>query len=299
MANKARGELLSLTDTVVLTATFYDNLGEPVDTDSFPTVSIIQPSGSVLRALSSSGVQKMDTGVYAFSFDISLGNSLGVWTDIWQGSVDGSVETQTLNFVVFDSNLPAVISPDGYYALGDDPGFHYSQTAILNINKLMKTLRARLSSSGKIQQMDADGNVFYSDCDIFSVDTLVTFLATSLSGINQIPHFTFFQMDQTTIIDLLHEVIVEGATIYALASQALIERGREWTISDQGINVQVVSISEILNTQYSQLLTTHLEKVKQIKASMKPSPLGLASGNVVGTNPITRRLSTLRARRLF
>lgn len=300
MANKARGELLSVTDKVVLTATFYDNLGEPTDTDSFPTISIVQPTGSVLFSPTSLGVSRVNTGVYSYSFDIGIAASLGVWNDIWQGSINGEVNTQTLSFVVFDSNLPAVISPDGYYALGEDPGFHYSQTSILNINKLLKTLKARLNSSAKIEMTDADGNTYYQDCDIFSVDTLVTFLAASLAEFNAIPHFTEFTFDNTTIIDLFHYILVEGATIYALSSQALIERGREWQITDNGIAVNVPTVSELMNSQYSQMYTTHLEKLKQIKASMKPGPKGLGTLTMTtGNNPIARRLSTLRARRLF
>jgi hypothetical protein len=300
MVNKARGELLSVTDRVVLTATFYNNLGVPTDTDTFPTISIVQPSGSVLFSPTSSGVQRMGVGIYAYAYDIGLAGPLGVWSDIWQGSIAGNVTTQTKNFVVFDSNLPAVISPDGYYALGEDPGFHYSQTSILNINKLIKTLRARLNSSGKIQEMDSAGNIYYTDCDIFSVDTLVTFLAASLAEFNAIPHFTTFNFDNTSIIDLFHYIIVEGAAIYALSSQALIERGREWQITDNGVAVNVPTVSELMNSQYSQMHTTHLEKLKQIKASMKPGPQGLGTLTMTnGTNPLARRLSTLRARRLF
>lgn len=300
MANKARGELLSVTDRVVLTATFYNNLGVPTDTDTFPTISLVQPTGSVLFSPSSSGVQRMSTGVYAYGYTIDLSGPLGVWNDIWQGSISGDVTTQTLNFVVFDSNLPGVISPDGYHALGDDPGFDYSQTSILNINKLLKTLRARLNSSGKIQDMDSDGNIYYRDCDIFSVDTLVTFLAASLAEFNAIPHFTTFNFDHTNIVDMFHYIFVEGAAIYALSSQALIERGREWQITDNGIAVNVPTVSELMNSQYSQMYTTHLEKLKQIKASMKPGPQGLGSLTMTnGTNPLARRLSTLRARRLF
>lgn len=300
MATKARGELLSITDRVVLTATFYDDLGEPVDTDFYPTVSIVQPSGGVSIGPTSSGVQQIGTGTYSYSYDIAYGSSLGIFNDIWQGTVNGLVQTQTLSFVVFDSNLPAVISPDGYVALGEDPGFHYSQLEIMNINKLIKTLRERLRSSGKVARVDSDGNTYYQDCDIFSVETLVSFLCASLSMFNQIPHITFFQWSHTNIVDLFHEVLVEGAVIYALGSQSLIEAGRAWNLSDNGISVQVPMVHDLMNSQYSQLLTMHQDKVKYIKASLKPGPASLGSLSMTnGTNPIARRLSTLRARRLF
>ena len=61
---------------------------------------------------------------------------------------------------------------------------------------------------------------------------------------NQIPHFTLFSMDDTTIIDQFHEVIVQGAVIYALAGKALIERGRENNLSDSGIYFTPPTVSE-------------------------------------------------------
>lgn len=299
MAIKARGELLSLTDKVALTATFYDGLGNLSDTATFPKISIIQPSGNVLFTLSSVGVQRMSLGKYSYTYEIPFGGSLGVYNDIWQGNIDGYTQTQTLSFVVFDSDLSGVVSIDGYHQLGEDPGFHYSQTAILNINKLMKSVKARLNSSGKIQTIDDNGNTVYSDCDIFSVDTLTTFLASSLSEFNAIPHFSNINFEHTSMIDLFHYIIVEGAVIYAMASQSLVERGREWSVSDSGISVTIPTVSELLNSQYSQMYTTHLEKLRQIKASMKPGAIGL--GNLTSTtgSPLARRLSTLRARRLF
>ena len=63
------------------------------------------------------------------------------------------------------------------------------------------------------------------------------------------------------------EVLVEGATLYALASQALLERGREFQMSDNGISFDPPNLSELLNTQYSILLVHHWDKLKLIKLS--------------------------------
>lgn len=299
MAIRARGELLTLTDRVALTATFYDGLGLPHNTDLMPKVSLVQPSGNVSLLPTSSGVQQIAVGKYQYTFSIPYGGPAGVWNDIWQGSVNGTTSTQTLNFLVFNSNLYEVMSPDGYVHLGQDPGFHYSQVAILNINKLLKSLRARLSSSGKMKITNPDGSVDYVDCDIFSIDTLTTFLAASLSDINYVPHFTRFTFEDTDIIDLLHGLIVEGAMIYALSSQALLERGSEFTITDSGIGFNPPTMSELLNSQFGTLLASHFEKVKLVKQSMKPSPLGLGMATTTNGSTTARRLSLLRARRMF
>jgi hypothetical protein len=298
MSIKARGELLTPTDVVNLTVQFYDMNGNPVNTDFFPTVAIVQPSGLV-NTPTSAGVQQIAVGTYLFQFTVPINGPYGVWNDIWQGSVNGAVTVDTLSFVVSDTDLPAIINSDGYVHLGDDPGFNYSQTAIRNINKLMKTLRARLNSSGKSQTTDAYGNTIYIDCDIFSVDMLATFIANAITDFNQVPYFTFFTFEDTQIIDQFHDIIVEGATLMALASQALIERGREFTINDNGVSFTPPSISELLQTQYSTLLSNYWEKLKYIKNSMRPAPIGLGGFYFMGGNPIIKNLKLLRERQII
>ena len=86
----------------------------------------------------------------------------------------------------------------------------------------------------------------------------------------------------------------------ALSSQALIERGREYNLTDNGVSLTPPTISELLNTQWSTELTNHLERTKMIKNSMKPSPLG--AGTLTGSvarAPQFARLRWLRARQIY
>lgn len=295
---KGRGELLDVTDQVNLTVQFKDSFGNPIDTDSFPTISIVQPSGLVSIAPTSVGVTKIGTGKYSFIFTIPYNGPYGVFNDIWAGYINGFRVEATLSFVVTHTQIPA-INTDGYVHLGDDPGFSYSQCATININKLIKALRARLNSSGKAKSADAYGNTVYVDCDIFSVDMLTTFIATALWDFNQVPYFTWFQFEDQGFVDQFGEILVEGATLYALASKALIERGREFQITDNGLNFTPPSVSEIMQTQYSTLLSHYWEKLKYIKNSLRPSPKGLGVFSMnSGMNPAYARLRHMRARRI-
>lgn len=296
---RSRGETAGLTEGVHLLASFYGLDGNLSDLDSFPTVSIIQPSGNVIFPPTSSGVYRLSTGVYGYDYIFSLNSNLGVWTDVWRGNLGGVVLVQTLNFVLQNTMMPAVNS-DGYVHLGDDPGFSYSQVAIRNINLLLKTLRARLNSSGKAKAKDANGNDIYIDCDIFSVDVLVTFLASQITEFNSYPHFTSFDFNDSDIIQNFHEVFVQGAVLMALSSKALIERGREFQITDNGINFTPPTVSELLNTQWSTELANHFEKLKMIKANMKPSPMGLGTLTITAArNPIVSQLRHRRARQII
>lgn len=296
---RSRGELIDVTDQVNLTVQFKDSLGNPIDTDSFPQISIIQPSGLVALAPTSTGVARVAAGKYSFIYTVPINGPYGVFNDVWIGYVNGFRVETTFSFVVTHTQVPA-INTDGYVHLGDDPGFNYSQAAIKNINKLLKSLKARLNSAGKAKATDVYGNVVYVDCDIFSVDMLVTFLATALWDFNQVPFFTFFQFDDDNFVEQFGEILVEGATLAALASKALIERGREFQITDNGLSFNPPTVSELMNTQYSTLLTHYFDKLKLIKNSLRPSPKGLGTFSMSGgMNPSFRALRHLRQRRLI
>ncbi len=144
-----------------------------------------------------------------------------------------------------------------------------SNKALNNLDGLVESVRAVLRSKGKAKSCDADGNTTYVDCDIYDKEMLETFIYLSLSNFNQVPYFTFYTMEDTKIIELFNEVLVEGAVIYALGSQALIERGREFQITDNGLTFDPPGVSELLNTQYATLLGHHFEKLKLIKREIK------------------------------
>ena len=299
MTIKARGEFIDVTNQVNLIVQFKDGNGEPINTDSFPKISIIQPSGLVLLAATSTGVAQVSTGKYSYIFTVPINGPYGVFNDVWSGFINGFRVETTFSFVVAHTQMPA-INTDGYMHLGDNPGFQYSQAAIKNINKLIKSLKARLNSSGKAKSVDGYGNTIYVDCDIFSVDMLVTFLATGLWDFNQVPYFTFFKFDDDDFIEQFGEVLVESATLYSLASKALIERGREFNITDNGLSFTPPTVSELMNTQYSALLANYWEKLKLIKNSLRPAPRGLGVFSMSSAvNPAFRRLRHLRARRLY
>lgn len=299
MVIKARGELLEVTDKVNLTVSFKDGSGNYIDTDLFPTISIVQPSGNVLFTPTSAGVARTDVGRYSFLFEIPLNGPFGVWNDYWTGIINGYQIETSGNFIVSHTDLPAINS-DGYIALGDDPGFNYSQTALLNINKVIKIMKARLNSTGKSYMVDSNGNPGYVDCDMFSVEMLATFAAASLADFNQVPYFTGYTFEHTYAIDQFIEIIAMGGVIYALASKALIERGKEFQFTDNGINFQPPTVSDLMMTQYNAMHTQYWDKVKYIKNSIRPGPLGLGIFSMTnGINPAVNRLRHLRARRII
>lgn len=295
-----RGEIVSRTDCIRLVSKFRDQNGNLSDLIRFPSISIIQPSGNVLLSPTSVGVYKIDTGVYGYDFITGINQSLGVYADIWVGSIDGYTKiTNELNFVVYDSQMPS-ISIDGYSALGDDPGFDYSQEAIMNINRCLKLLKARLNSMGKKIAFDQYGNEYFAECDIYDIPTLVYFLEDSLSLFNSIPTFTNFSWNDTDIINQFKSIIVQGASLIALSSKALIEKGREFQVTDDGISFNPPSVADMLNSQFGTELSNHMERLKMVKANMRPAPISLGILSITSSRaPAITRLRHFRERRLI
>jgi hypothetical protein len=299
MAINPRSEIIQPGDTVSLRARFTGPDGLETDLDLFPTVTVIQPSGGIAVGPTSTGVTRIAVGEYSFNYSVGLYPPVGVWRDVWRGTIGGYEVIGEFTFQVNTTQLPA-INTDGYKHLGDDPGYNFTQTAICNINNLLKSLRARLKARGKARRTDEFGNIVYKDCDIYTVDELVAFLCQSLAMFNEIPHFTMFTWEDTPIIEQFHDVLVQGSLYLALGAQALIERGREFQVNDNGVGFTPPTISELLQSQYQNEMNNWYEKVKLIKHNMKPSPIGLGTLTFVGgAAPQFRRLRHLRQRKIF
>jgi hypothetical protein len=295
---KARGEFVNVTEQINLTVQLKDSTGTPINVDFFPQISLINPSGTVGLAYTSVGVTQIGVGNYSYILTIPYNGPYGVWADYWKATIGGNVYEQGFQFIVSGTQMPGINS-DGYMKLGDDPGFSYSQEAIRNINFMIKMMKQRLNSSGKTKATDSYGNVIYIDCDIYSIEMLTTFLAMALSHFNSIPFFTSFQFDDDGFVAQFGEIIVQGAVLYALSSMALIERGREFQITDNSLSFQPPTVSEMLNTQYTSMLTVYTETLKNIKNSLRPSALGLGTFTFSNNNPTVRNMRLLRERRIM
>ena len=289
-----RGTQVPNGGVIQLKAQFVNAAGIPSDLASFPLVQIIQPNTAIYRDYSSVGVYKVSTGIYALNFEVPINAMVGVYNDAWRGEDGYGFTTRgSFNFIVANTDL-AAINIDGYLHLGDIPESDLSQEALVNVNRLIHMLRIRLQSSGVRITKDDDGNTVYENCNIFSIEEMFTFLCSSLSEFNNTPHFTTFTWEDNTVIDF-RDVIVEGAYIMALASKALIEKGREFTISDNGLSFQPPQVSDLLNSQMSTLLGPYREKLKYIKSNMKPSPIGLGTLRITAVSPLLMRLRHRRA----
>jgi hypothetical protein len=272
-----------------------DALGNLVDPDAIPMVEIRDSHNVTLYGPTQVGVQKLGVGLYRFVYAPPTGQDIGLWSDMWTAMVAGQQSTATLTFTVLSGTS---ISPAGAQ-IGDPPCVSYSDAEVQGINILMAQLKCRLKNSGKTQSTDDYGQTIFVDCPIFTDDELLCFLNGSLSEFNQTPHWTNFGYNDQIVYDRNAHVIVEGAHILALGAQMLIEAGREFTVTDNGITMQPPPLSTTLNNQFGTLLTSHTERLKFIKVSYKPSPVGVGSFRVLAVSPAFLRLRHLRQRQII
>lgn len=287
MVIKVRGQEVGFGETVQLKVLFRNEFGVATDLDSTPSIQITDPYTVIYMDYTTIGVQHIATGTYAFNFTVPLNGPTGIWNDNWFGAMGGENVYGAFNFVVSNIALQGYV--DGYEQLGDEPVESLSQTAIHNINTLMSRLKKRLQSSGWHMVKDEYGNNVRENCDIFNAQELYAFLCCSLSEFNSTPHFTGFVWEDDIVVEY-RDVIIEGAYIMALASKALIEKGREFTISDNGLSFQAPAVADLLNSQMSTFLGPYREKLKYIKANMKPGPYGLGTLRITAVSPSILRL---------
>lgn len=144
----------------------------------------------------------------------------------------------------------------------------------------------------KVKLRDTDPN-----CKAFQTDELDMLLEGALADFNSEPTFTNFNWND--LEDRWLHVISLGAMVFALYSQGLIEVGREFTITDNGISFNPPQISGYIQSMASTLIQ-HYDTLKQrIKQNMKPRPQGVGMFVPMAIHPAFLRLRHLRERRLF
>ncbi len=274
---------------VALQIQYYDSCGAKVAADEIPTVEILDLDGNILATSNEDEVDHLGSGLYQYIYRVPESGDAGLWYDRWTAKIDGATLNTDFSFkvVVPELGLSADTGP-GKIKLADDVVFDFDENEIYGINILLKFLKARLRSVGKKPQRDDFGAFLYDgygeliteDCDVFTNDVLVANLMQSLSEFNSTPFFTNYSFADPLIQTLFTQVIVEGAYVFALASHSLIEKGRDFTISDGGISYQPPSLGDFISSHYGTWLTTYRERVKFIKIHKLISTISL--NNLIG-----------------
>jgi hypothetical protein len=278
---------------------FVDQFNNPIDAESSPKVTITDVNGKIWQSASSNGVSLYEEpGIYKLTYVIPTNFPDGYGEINWATQIGSDAITLTSPFLVSSTaSFEDTTKPD--YEPGADINFGFTKEEVDGMNILVKILKSRVKNTGTRKVPDGAGGFVDEVCSIFSDDELTCFLVSSLSDFNSTPHFTTFKFSDPAIYGIFADIVIQGANLLALAAQTLIERGREFNITDNGINFQPPAVSEILNSQYTAQLTVYREKLKSIKCSIKPHCIGLGTFRTSAMAPAFIRLRHLRARQVI
>jgi len=291
-------------ETVTLSIQYYGIDGLPVDPDFTPEILIKNLDGTAVVGPTSTGLVRASVGLYEYSYLVPKLADKGNWSDSWAATISGISVQNVFQFLVVDEASATA----GSVRLGDDVVFDFTEAEIVGINILLKFLKARLKNNGVKPKRDEYGAIIYDgygeivteECNVFSDEILICFLCQALSEFNMVPFFTGFLFSDEVIYKLFAAAIVEGAYIFAIASQSLIEKGRDFTISDGGVSYQPPALGDFLNSHYGTWLSSYRERLKFIKNSIRPGPLNFGTySNLSSGSPAFQRLRHLKARRII
>jgi len=296
-------------ETVELSVQYYGVDGLPRDADSIPEVQITDINGDIVVTTTSSGVTREDKGLYVYSYDVDSSVDTGLWTDYWTAEIGGAGIASEFKFLVTgDPSSEAGSTEPGAATLGAEVDFDFSEAELVGLNILLKYIKARLRSDGQKPSrdeygafiIDGYGEMVMEDCNVFSDEVLACFLCSALSEFNMVPFFTSFTFADEIIYKTFSHAITEGALILALSSQALVEKGRDFTISDGGISYQPPALGDFLQAHYQNFLTSYRERLKFIKNSIRPAPASYGTfTNLSSGAPAFVRLRHLRSRKII
>ncbi|KKL10676.1 hypothetical protein LCGC14_2553430 [marine sediment metagenome] len=282
---------------VELYVRFIDINGNLINADNTPLVTIYDSVGTIRQASTNIGVSLADDpGLYLLDYSIPLTGPDGYWQDVWTAKIGDETISSTFRFLVSSTGeIEQDVEPT--FETGVIIPWDFTKEEVYGINILLRIVRARLKGDG-VRKIRDGQEYTEEDCSVFTTSELICFLYNSLSTFNQYPHFTQFTFADSQLYTLFVDVISQGAVLLALAAQTLIERGREFSINDNGVTYQPPQVSEILNSQYNAQLADYKEKLKMIKLSLKPAPQSLGTFRITAISPSYLRLRHLRERQI-
>jgi hypothetical protein len=294
---------------VSLQIQYLDTCGKPIVADDIPEIEITDLDGNIIVVSTSTNVSNLGDGLYEYIFRVPNGGDAGLWVDEWSAVIDSATLNTSFTFTVTTPalGLKATTGP-GKILLGDDVNINFSDEELAGVNLLMKFLKSRLRSNGVKPVRDEFGAFVYDgygelvteQCNVFEDEILAGFLCQALSEFNSVPFFTAYAFSDQIIQTLFAHIIVEGAYVFALASQAIVEKGRDFTISDGGVSYQPPQLGDFLQSHYGTWLTSYRERLQFIKNSIRPGPRSYGTHtNLTGAAPAYTRLRHLRARRII
>lgn len=215
--------------------------------------------------------------------DYSNSNERGTWVGNY--GFDGSMDLPSTGGDRTDRDEYG--GGDGFW-----DGIQYESLCVEPITQKGMCFKDRCAAMLRAALKDTD-----PQCWAFTEDEIDMYLEIGLSNFNQTPMFTGYTWG--TLESRWLSLIVLGGQISALYAQGLIEAGREFTITDNGISFNPPQLSGYMQTIASQLIGFYTTQLQAVKGNMKPSPEGVGTFRVLAIHPAFMRIRHLREKAIY
>ena len=135
----------------------------------------------------------------------------------------------------------------------------------MSFKYLANLVKFRVANNKFVSAFNNDGYVIKKDVSIFGDEDINLALKLSLSAFNCVPPFTYFQEDDTENLEQLADPVVTYAVYILLTRQALIEKGREMSIKDNGVEYIPPHLGDFLRDISEELVNRWTDYVKDLK----------------------------------
>jgi hypothetical protein len=283
-------------EKIILEAQFKDSAGFPKDSETLPTIEVLDAASDTVIATTASEIYRVAVGRYRYDLTVPTSFQEGLWSDRWAATIDGYSVENVFDFTVSSVATAEAVGasvPVKQYTLDDEEiQEELTQQEIKGILRLRKFLKMRVRSTA----FKPDG----TPCPLLPNDQLDLALLSSLAEFNATPVLTSFSFDSDFIQKVCADIVTQGAMLIVWAGQAVIEAGFEFTVNDNGVTYNPPPVSSTISGIYNSNLSDYRAKLKEIKRNLRPSPKGLASGNIFAINPRLRAIKNhLKERRIL
>ncbi len=267
MATVAQGQ------SIRLDVQFLNKANQLVDPDDLE-LSVFNPANTLVVdgavvGVSVGDITNINVGRYYYDLTLASNAPAGTYIVTWAGVIEGnSFEKDDIFSVVL------------------------AGTSIAAANVFFETdKKIRVAALLRTYLKDRDARNY-----AFENDEVSLFLDGALSDINAWPTFTSY--DWLTVPGDWMHLLAMGGQVMALYAQTLIEAGREFQITDNGIQFNPPGLSSAMQSIAATLVQQYAERKEKLKYNIKPEPRAVGTYRVLAVNPYLIRLRHLREKRI-
>lgn len=135
------------------------------------------------------------------------------------------------------------------------------------LDTLIELVEFRTAAISKTLVIDEHGNNVYQEKSIFERKDVETTIKMALTAFNAIPPFTYIKLEDEENIIQLSDSLVTYATHLLLQRQALLEKGREFVVQDNGVGWTPPVLSQFLFDFARDLRDHWVDRTETLKGS--------------------------------